>query len=215
MNLPGDLENDLLREIGLDERELIADPALVPAELRAVFPPQVGEFTRGDVPKFGVGIRGAAGVGKTCALVSILRLHLRTSFVKRREAGEKPTDLCKIQRLFYWVDWPRMAHFLRTHAVTDPDMVRRTVETMATTKVLFLDDLGAERRKGDYQDDYAAGELDYIVASCRYRACLPTWYTTNLTAEAIPGFYGARFSSRLLAESPLVELVGPDRRVAR
>jgi DNA replication protein DnaC len=85
---------------------------------------------------------------------------------------------------------------------------------MSRAQVLILDDLGAERRKGDYQDDYAAAEIDYIVASARYRACLPTWYTTNIPLERLAAFYGARFASRLVSESPLVELVGPDRRVS-
>jgi DNA replication protein DnaC len=214
MPLPGETEIELLREIGLDERELVADPKLVPEELRRLFPPQVGEFIRGDLPKKGVGIRGDAGVGKTCAMVAIIRLHFRAFYERRVQDASKPFGVKGASKTLMWVDWPRAAHFLRSHAVSDSDLVRRTVDAMATAKILFLDDLGAERRKGDYQDDYAAGELDYIVSSARYRACLPTWFTTNLLATEIAPFYGARFSSRLLSESPLVELVGPDRRSA-
>lgn len=215
MSLSTETENILLRKIGLDDREIDADPEKVSRELRTSLPPWAREFVRGEIPGFGFGIGGVAGSGKTCAMVSFLKLHLRAAYLKRREAGTPPEDPAKIRETYCWVDWPRMAHELRTLAVANPDWVMRQVDLMSSAKVLILDDLGAERRKGDYQDDYAAGELDYIVASSRYRKKLPTWYTTNLSVPKLADFYGTRFISRLVGESPLVQLVGPDRRAQR
>lgn len=212
MNLPIEIETEILRSIGLEERELVADPMAVSVELRKMLPPSAREFIAGEIPRNGFGIGGKAGVGKTCAMVGFFRLHLRSAYTKRRESNAPRQDPKELRSKFRWVDWPRMAHELRTFAVADPEWVRRTVESLSKVPVLVLDDLGAERRKGEYQDDYAASELDYIVASTRYRACLPTWYTTNLDAAALSKFYGSRFVSRLVSESPLLELLDRDRR---
>lgn len=212
MSLPTEIETEILKSIGLEERELVADPMAVSLDLRKILPPSAREFIAGEIPRNGFGIGGKAGVGKTCAMVAFFRLHLRAAYLKRREANHPRQDPQALRSMFRWVDWPRMAHELRTYAVVDSEWVRRTVESLSKVPVLVLDDLGAERRKGDYQDDYAASELDYIVASARYRGCLPTWYTTNLDAAALSKFYGARFTSRLVSESPLLELLDRDRR---
>lgn len=214
MDLRSETEIALLREIGLEERELAAEPDLVDERLRNSLPSWARDFVQGEIPQFGFGIGGEAGVGKTCAMVAMLKLHLRSAYRRRREHGAHAIAPEKIRSLYCWVDWPRMAHELRTFAVARPEWVANQVKTMSRANVLILDDLGSERRKGDYQDDYAAAELDFVVASSRYRAMLPTWYTTNLSLEKLAGFYGARFASRLVSESPLVELVGTDRRVA-
>lgn len=208
MSQPTDLE--VLRRIGLEERELVADPQQVPVELRRALPPTAREFIAGGIPRGGFGIGGKPGVGKTCAMVAFLRLHLQNH--REKAKGEINRESKDVRDVISWVDWPSLAHELRTYAVTDPDWVRGTISRMSKAPVLILDDLGAERRKGDYQDDYAAGELDYIVTSSRYRACLPTLYTTNLSASELANFYGSRFSSRLLSESPLVVMAGEDRR---
>jgi DNA replication protein DnaC len=215
MSLTGETETLLLKAIGLEDRECLADPSLVAPDLRRALPPQAREFREGSIPKFGFGIGGEAGVGKTCAMVALLKMHLRAAYERRRQAQDPPIEPSRMRSMYCWVDWPRMAHELRTNAVADPEWVALQVKTMASAQVLILDDLGAERRKGDYQDDYAAGELDFIVASSRYRSMLPTWYTTNLPLAKLADFYGARFVSRLVSESPLVELVGPDRRASR
>lgn len=114
----------------------------------------------------------------------------------------------------WWVEWPQAAHVLRANAVVDPDFVAKTVEAWSSVPILVLDDLGSERRKGDYQEDYACGELDFVI-SARYRNCLPTWYTTNLDQAGLVAMYGARMTSRLIGEAPLIVLAGQDLRVAR
>jgi hypothetical protein len=199
-----------LRTIGLEPRELMADASRIPAAFRSALPPSVHEFVAGEIPKSGFGITGPTGAGKTCAMVAILRLHMTQALAKRRAAGVRPAG--GAGNIYRWVDWPQMAHWLRGHAVAAPDRVQLDVSICCKVPALIMDDLGSERRKGDYQEDYACGELDYIL-SARHRACLPTWYTTNLDHAGLIRSYGARMVSRLCGESPLVLLNGKDQRI--
>ena len=201
----------ILSDIGLSRRELRARLDLVPEVLIAALPSTLDDFLGGVVPPTGWGINGRTGAGKTSAMVCLLRAHL-VACMERRRAEHLPPE--PPTRFALWVEWPRAAHLLRANAVADPEAVAHWVDSWCKTPILVLDDLGSERRKGDYQEDYACGELDYVI-STRYRDCRPTWYTTNLDAEGMIAMYGARMTSRLIGENPLVEMVGQDRRVSR
>lgn len=202
----------MLRLIGLEPRELLAEAAKVAPGFKASLPASARDLISGTIPKTGFGITGSTGVGKTCAMVAILRMHIAAAITKARSEGRETGRTAK--ETYTWLEWPLCAHWLRQNAVIRPDLVQVAIANWCKAPVLVLDDLGGERRKGDYQEDYACGELDYVI-SARYRACLPTWYTTNLDQAGLVHFYGARMISRLTGDAPLVELRGVDQRVAR
>jgi DNA replication protein DnaC len=85
--------------------------------------------------------------------------------------------------------------------------VETTVNDMIQADILFLDDLGSERIKGSYVEDFAASQLDVVVDE-RYRREAPIFYTTNLDMGGLIEFYGARLVSRLCGDNPLVVVTG-------
>ena len=104
-----------------------------------------------------------------------------------------------------WSSWPDEVNWLRAHAI-DPNVHDR-IEELKTCSLLFLDDLGRERIRGSYADDWAASQLDGIL-NHRYRYELPIVWTTNLTLQQLAGIYGGAMLSRLTADNPLVWVDG-------
>jgi len=79
--------------------------------------------------------------------------------------------------------------------------------------VLVLDDLGAERAKGDYSEEWTSSLLDLVIDR-RYNEMRATWWTANLGAEEFAARYGTRLWSRLTGANPAVMVPsGPDLRV--
>jgi hypothetical protein len=210
-----------LRRAGLSTRELTARTVGIPAAVAAVLKQgAVGRSIRlmqsGEVPPAGFGISGPTGCGKSFALASILR-----DMVERRLLGRVRTFGRKAfnDAWLAWVSWPEAATKFRRMAARGDgalDDVEREVSAMAQVPVLVLDDLGVERFRGaDYSDDWLASQLDALIDE-RYNEMRPTWYTTNLAAAEFAERYGARMTSRLVSENPLVRVQpGPDLRLAR
>jgi DNA replication protein DnaC len=87
------------------------------------------------------------------------------------------------------------------------------MKRLATVPALVLDDLGGERMRAEYEDDWVASMLDLLIDR-RHNAMLPTWYTTNLARNEFMDRYGARLLSRLCGENTLVTVpAGPDMRM--
>lgn len=210
--------NRLCIRAGMSPRELTADDnritdAVGRALNRLAMPAEVSAFSMGEVPARGYGLAGPAGVGKTFALASHVKLH-----VVQRLRREVPIHGPKaMEPWLAWVTWPERVAQMRTKSTAEGglDLVDRWRKWWTEVPVLIVDDLGAERTKGSYVDDWATSILDLVVDG-RQRYSRPTWYTTNLTAQEIVARYGARFVSRLCADNPvgLVE-AGPDLRMRR
>jgi hypothetical protein len=66
-----------------------------------------------------------------------------------------------------------------------------------------LEDLGRERLKGSYGDDWSRSCLDMIVTQ-RNRRRLPILWTTNCTFEELLGIYGPGVVSRLAEINPFL-----------
>lgn len=78
--------------------------------------------------------------------------------------------------------------------------------------VLILDDLGAERHKGD--DDWATEKL-FTIIDFRYRNMRPIFGTTNCTPESLEDKIGPRIISRLREICDLTPCLGDDYRIQR
>lgn len=142
----------------------------------------------------GFGVSGPVACGKTMAVAAIAMFHHQTGngiFAKR----------------FKWVSWPSSLIWLNACISRGAGKEAEDfVELCSTEPVLVLDDLGAERIKGNYADDWGACQLDRIIEN-RYRAVLPTVYTTNLNAEELYKRYGGRMYRRLVLPNPICVVV--------
>lgn len=75
--------------------------------------------------------------------------------------------------------------------------------------VLILDDIGAERHKGD--DDWATEKL-FTIIDFRYRNMRPIFGTTNCTPDSLEDKIGPRIMSRLREICDLTPCLGDDYR---
>ena len=195
---------------GMGPREITARVELIKAPIKRALPKEiVVELLAGKTWPFGFGIGGTGtGSGKTCALAAILRQRALSFATSHAATINKRPDPDLV-----WESWPSTVAWMRMNAISDAFPAR--LDRMIQTPVLFLDDLGSERIKGSYVEDFAASQLDLIVDE-RYRAMLPTFYTTNLDLAGMTSFYGARLVSRLCGENPLYIVEGlPDQRMSK
>lgn len=155
----------------------------------------------------GFGLSGPVGSGKTGA-VAALMLELQRKYPQNRAESYHPaTGITRPPRYLAWCSWPETVNGLRVLSMRDRGLedAAEIVERLATARWLVLDDLGAERIKGDYAADWATTQLDLIVDE-RYNAMLPTWYTTSLTRSEFSDRYGRRMVDRLASGNPLIEV---------
>lgn len=217
----GGLAMRRLRELGLSRAECGADPALVPKAISQAIPETLAQDLSRQRPVKGFGLSGGQGIGKTFGLASVLKhavLHAVEAEISSLKAvpveGSHLSGWWRVCR-FEWHSWPAASASLKAKVSFDDHRgVERFVQSCIATPVLFLDDLGRERMRGSYQEDYSAGQLDRIVDE-RSREGRPIIFTTNLDDAHLVGFYGSAFVSRLLGLAPMVELPDtlPDRRL--
>lgn len=214
----GDLRDRWLLSAGMTRRELTAERERIPGDLWARLigdempGPLVREMIRGRTPQAGFGFTGEAGRGKTFALAWLVR-----TMVEARWRGWLPKHGAATVRKEWlaWCSWPQTVNRLRVQSLEDGGLadVAEIVSNLSTVEVLVLDDIGVERLRGGYEEDWVASQLDLIV-DARHNEMRPTWYTTNLEPVEIVARYGTRMFSRLCGENLLVEVpTGPDLRV--
>lgn len=188
-------------EHGLQTREAKADLLKVPAPLLQAIP---AKFRAGD-PGNGFGIGGGTGIGKTQAIASVL-VDVLGQWAERVIVPTIQDEFDQRKRFpsVRWSCWPDEVHWLRSHAVNGAE---ERVERLATASLLVLDDLGRERIKGDYSQDWGASQLDHII-NARYRAELPIIWTTNIRQADLVGLYGAATVRRLIEPNPMTWVDG-------
>lgn len=201
---------------GLARREATARLELVPAGVKsALGDPRlhVKSMTAGEVPASGFGLIGTTGTGKTFALAALVQ-----KMALERWRRLAPAHGLKVKRQFLrWVRWPEVVAEFRLRAMNDKthEKVADLVDLWSTTEALVLDDLGAERMRSDYSEDWTASLLD-VVLDRRHNAMLPTWWTSNLEPDELVARYGSRLWSRLTGPNPAVRIAGgTDLRLVR
>ena len=200
---------------GMSNREMRAEWRCVPSEIKKVLPKPVMEvLATGNYPKNGFGIGSNTGSGKTMCLSCIVKGFHKSRFKMVYEYWiEKATGNISywFEFKFKWISWPDTVNYLRANALNGE--AESFLSDAERTPLLILDDLGRERIKGSYVDDWAASQLDRII-NYRYREELPILWTTNLTEEQLVSIYGMALVSRLTEDNPLYWIEGlPSMRI--
>lgn len=212
-----ELTGEWMERAGLSKRELGATLRFeteATKRLAAAFGAEWSDLDSGVIPSKGAGLSGIAGVGKTFALAAALK---RCAYVWLGGEIRKTGARAMYAEWLTWLRWPEQVATIRVTSLRDGghEEIASWVERWGAARLLVLDDLGAERSRGSYEEDFASSILDQII-DARCGAMLPTWFTTNLTFAALRGRIGARMFSRLTQDAVLVELPeGADLRVAK
>ena len=194
---------------GLSPRETEAEWGRVPEWLRGRVD-GLGGLTDEAPPRRGFGFSGEAGRGKTYTLAAYMRLAV----LRRWTALGPRLGMRAMDRWLRWVRWPEHANRMKVRSTVDGGLaeVAGLEDDLGRAPALVLDDLGAERAR-EYDADWTSSRLDQLVDR-RYQMRLPTWYTTNLTAEELLARYGSRLYSRLVSDNPMLAIpAGPDLRM--
>lgn len=205
--LPYEVDNMLLRaNMNVVERNASADrvPEAIERAMTAhqIAAPRVAALRAGKLPRGLFGLGGGVGVGKSCALAVEVARYVRAAM--HAQGSVLP------ERAVLWVRWPELTSELRVMAAARDggySSAERMLHGLSTTRLLVLDDLGAERMRGDAGEDWLASALELLLDR-RDGNDMPTLYTTNLSRPALLERYGARMYSRLAGRNPLVECGG-------
>jgi len=202
-----------LEKMGLSSEEIAAERAKVPADVRsaiAIAGKQASlDLIDGELPRVGFGLFGGTGTGKSFGLAALLKVFAESALRRRAPLeGEVPLELGVC-----WSNWPAEAEWFKVNVLEAGPSYRR-LQYLIDVPLLVLDDVGAERMKGTYEEDYAAGKLDLIVDG-RSRDHRPIIWTSNLDKVALARRYGSRMSSRLLGQNPGAVVTGPDLRLKK
>jgi DNA replication protein DnaC len=212
----GGMVETFLKRAGMSRRVLGASEDRIPAGLHRVLWEQpelsVETLLAGERPERGFGLVGGAGLGKTFALAVIFRRMVIARVTPHvAERGIHAFD----GKWFVWCSWPEVVNRLRVMSTTDGGLeeAQSVIDGMAAAQVLVIDDLGAERLRGPYAEDWSASLLDQLIDE-RYNEIRPTWWTSNLKIPLLQERYGERMFSRLHGENPGVAApAGPDMRL--
>jgi DNA replication protein DnaC len=183
-----------LLEIGMGEGEIEATIDQIPHDIRVALPPiAIDRMAAGLLPKSGFGLGGAIGCGKTFAVAALVKASMQ-------KAIDRSSTLPSRSRNVLWACWP-----VDVAIRGKLDQSRERLEQLANVPLLILDDLGRERLKGSYGDDWSRSCLDMVVTQ-RGRRRLPILWTTNCTFEGLLGIYGPGVISRLSEINPLLRI---------
>lgn len=137
----------------------------------------------------GLILRGQIGTMKTSLAVAVLQHTLAQ-------------DLSG-----FFVTMPSLLDTIFTLKERNPEEWVRFEHKLRTTRLLVVDDLGAE-----YKTDWVLNKVDAIISE-RYNRCLPMIVTTNLTGEQMRTTYADRVIDRLRSTCEIVTFQGQSMRL--
>lgn len=136
-------------------------------------------------------IFGPCGVGKTHFMVAMMKHFMRNT--------NYHTHLFTL---------PKFLQFLRFELIQNNKPELEIVETFEKNGLaLFLDDLGADNKCGDW-----AGQILLQILDSRFSDFIPTIISSNLTPDEVGVNYGERLGSRIHKDTIFFEMNGPDKR---
>lgn len=164
-------------------------------------PDAVAEWVAKGEKAEGLYLAGQVGTGKTHAAWEAVRrwcLRTRTLPTTGRESSYGPSTPSVI--------FTRMTDLLDD--LRPGDDSRQRIRDCQTTRLLVIDDLGAEKSSEWTQERF------YSVVDHRYANCLPLIVTGNLPPSKLAEQTGDRAASRLAEMCTVVPMTGADRRRA-
>lgn len=195
--------------MGLAKTERRAALGKVPIEIRRLMPADtVRMLLHGETPPVGFGLVGTQGVGKTLALAAIVKAGVAdivagkiASLDRVPYDGEEPWRWAGSR--WMWASWPTVAADLKAKVARDhgSDAVEDYVSRAANAPLLIIDDLGRERMRGTYSEDFSVGQLDRII-DLRSREERPLIWTSNASPRNLARIYGGAIVSRLVGLAP-------------
>jgi DNA replication protein DnaC len=187
---------------------------MAPPEARAEW----GLVSLGKLPegvgvdqKKGLGLCGPTGCGKTFAMAALVKRLVWRNIEEAMSDWREDSIISPFQTIL-WESWPEAVGRLRSHGAIEK--AEDWLQAWCSVHYLVLDDLGSERVKGSYAEDWASSFLDRLV-DARYRYERPIFWTTNLDAAGLINLYGSRLVSRLMGPNPLVVMQGKDLRFSK
>lgn len=143
----------------------------------------------------GLYIHGSVGTGKT---------HIAYALKKKWDEEHE------YKRAVFWNTTELLHEIREDFGRGQYDKVRPVEELMesGSQRLLFLDDIGAERAT-----DWVA-ETFYLLINDRYERMMPVVFTSNLSIKELGEALGDRIASRIVEMSDVVELTGEDKRLS-
>lgn len=208
-----------VRMSGMSSRESASTVEGITPEIRQRIPDRVtAACAAGERPP-GFGLVGPVGSGKTGTIAALLLQAIRA----RVAAGHVQVDIEPLLEggykrppvLLRWCSWPETVNRFRVLAGETGGMgaVEDEAHTLSRAWALVIDDLGAERIRTGYTDDWATSLLDLVIDR-RYANRDPIWYTSSLTPPELVAKYGRRMIERLAMENPAISVGAVESRRA-
>lgn len=201
----------LLARGGMSERDEESTLEGITPEIREKLPKGTIEaVTAGEFPP-GFGLMGPVGSGKSGTLAALMiacaHAQYAQGLLQTKLESSPYGGYIYPPIVFRWCSWPETVNRFRVMSAKNGgvDDVAALVDEIADAPMLVLDDLGSERIRGEYTDDWATTQLDLIIDR-RYNARLATWYTTSLEMDDLIRRYGRRMLERLWNENPLIQV---------
>ena len=203
----------MLGKSGMSVRERRSTVEQITPEILERIPADVLRACEAGERPSGFGLIGPVGVGKSGAVAALMMRTVRqriasgqvqTEYVSRETGGYiKPPVLLR------WCSWPETVNDFRVIAGQSEGMqqVEDMARRLSRAWLLVIDDLGAERIRTGYDDDWATSLLDLVIDR-RYTNCDPVWYTSSLTRAELVQKYGRRMFERLGMDNPWIEIEG-------
>lgn len=202
---------------GMTPRERTASLEQLAPNIRRIFGDprlHVRSMLDGVIPDKGFGLMGPTGTGKTLAFAAVVKRMIGNRWLMQADT----LGMGATSQFVAWVRWPEEVNRFRTIVGSVEGGLKEAqdvIDRWATFPVLVLDDLGAERLRGDYSEDWATSLLDILVDR-RHNEMLPVWWTSNLSRDEFIERYGTRLWSRLAGDNPgIVVPNGPDLRIVQ
>ncbi|GAA2861267.1 ATP-binding protein [Nonomuraea rubra] len=165
-------------------------------------PEEVRAWAKAGRRAGGLYLTGPVGTGKTHLGFTALAEWCRNTETVPRAARYDTWDTIRFGPTVHTVRATALLDQLRP-GVNDARLV---VEDCQNARLLFIDDIGAEK-----PSEWTQEKL-YEVIDERYSRCLPLIVTSNLPPRSLAEHVGERSASRLAEMCTLVPLTGPDRR---